>query len=87
MGIRRVSQAVCGQVHAVDHSDRLSRDGDRFKDEDLAKILQGATNQVAGAFKARGIPERMRVVEVLGIMQSRAWGTCSVRPDFHGSLF
>lgn len=57
---------------------RKSRVDGRFKDADLAEILQDATCDVAGAFKARGIPECMRVIEVLGIMQSRVWGTCSV---------
>ncbi|KAK0204782.1 heme peroxidase [Desarmillaria ectypa] len=50
----------------------------RFKDEDLAKLLQDATSNRAGAFKARGIPEALRVVEVLGINQARSWGTCSL---------
>jgi hypothetical protein len=62
----------------------LKRVGGRFKDADLAKILQEATQEVAGAFKARGTPECMRLVEVLGIMQSRQWGTCSVCfPVYH----
>ncbi|KAK0500480.1 heme peroxidase [Armillaria luteobubalina] len=57
----------------------LTRGSDgRFKDEDLAKLLQDATSNRAGAFKARGIPEALRVVEVLGIKQARSWGTCSL---------
>ncbi|KAF9447624.1 heme peroxidase [Macrolepiota fuliginosa MF-IS2] len=57
----------------------ISRGSDgRFRDVDLARILQSVTQDVAGAFKARGIPECMRVIEVMGIMQSRAWGTCSL---------
>lgn len=55
-----------------------SRVNGRFKDQDLAEILQNATGQVAGAFKARGTPEIMRVVEVLAIRQSRTWGICSL---------
>lgn len=50
----------------------------QFKDEDLAKLLQDATSNRAGAFKARGIPEAFRVVEVMGIKQARSWGTCSL---------
>lgn len=44
----------------------------------LAKILHEATAASASAFKARGIPEALRVVEVMGIEQARKWGTCSV---------
>ncbi|KAK0469796.1 heme peroxidase [Desarmillaria tabescens] len=59
------------------HDLKRGNDG-RFKDEDLAKLLQDATSNRAGAFKARGIPEALRVVEVLGINQARSWGTCSL---------
>lgn len=44
----------------------------------LAKILQDATESYASAFKARGIPEALRVVEMMSIEQGRKWGTCSV---------
>ena len=47
----------------------------------LAKILQDATEASASAFKARGIPEALRVVELLGIEQSRKWGACTVCPS------
>ncbi|TDL18557.1 hypothetical protein BD410DRAFT_880000 [Rickenella mellea] len=47
----------------------------RFADADLAAILQNAT---AGAFRARGIPAVLKVVEVMGIDQSRNWGACSL---------
>jgi linoleate 10R-lipoxygenase len=49
-----------------------------FKDDDLADILQKATLAPAAAFKARGSPEWMRVIEMLSIEQSRKWGTCTV---------
>jgi linoleate 10R-lipoxygenase len=59
--------------------DSLVRGSDgRFADADLAKILQDATESPASAFKARGTPAYMRVVEMMGIEASRAWGTCSV---------
>lgn len=45
---------------------------------DLAKIILDATEAPAGAFKARGIPDVLRAIEILGILQSRSWGTCSV---------
>ncbi|KAK7062576.1 hypothetical protein VNI00_000064 [Paramarasmius palmivorus] len=56
----------------------LKRVNGRFKDEDLAKVLLDATEWRAGAFKARGIPAAMRVIEILGIQQSRKWGACSL---------
>lgn len=60
-------------------NDRLQRDDNGcFNDGDLAKILQDATQWPAGAFKARGTPEVLRVIEMMGIEQSREWGTCSV---------
>jgi hypothetical protein len=58
---------------------RLQRGADgRFKDSDLAEILYNSTSWRAGAYKARGIPEVLRVIEVLGIEQARRWGVCSV---------
>ncbi|KAL6303709.1 heme peroxidase [Sparassis latifolia] len=57
----------------------LKRDEDgSFRDDDLAKLLQDATESSASAFKARGIPEALRVIEILGIEQARSWGTCSL---------
>ncbi|KAJ6567751.1 heme peroxidase [Mycena vulgaris] len=57
----------------------------RFKDSDLATILQNSTSWRAGAYKARGIPEVLRVIEVLGIEQARRWGACSMN-DFRRFL-
>jgi linoleate 10R-lipoxygenase len=49
-----------------------------FRDEDLANILQNATEHSAGAFRARGTPEIMKLNEVMGIEQNRRWGVCSL---------
>ncbi|KAK0467084.1 linoleate diol synthase [Desarmillaria tabescens] len=49
-----------------------------FKDEDLAKVLQDATDEPAAAFRARGTPPSMRLHEILGIEQNRLWGVCSL---------
>ncbi|KAJ7126174.1 heme peroxidase [Mycena epipterygia] len=57
----------------------------RFKDSDLAEILHNSTSSWAGAYKARGIPEVLRVIEVLGIEQARRWGACSMN-DFRRFL-
>lgn len=59
---------------------RLQRSPDgRFADQDLARVLQDATERRAGAFRARGCPPIMRVVEILAIEQGRKWGACTVR--------
>ncbi|RXW18706.1 hypothetical protein EST38_g7146 [Candolleomyces aberdarensis] len=49
-----------------------------FADGDLANILHNATEQPAGAFRARGTPSVMRLNEIMGIEQSRKWGVCSM---------
>ncbi|KAG6915284.1 hypothetical protein DXG01_012306 [Tephrocybe rancida] len=57
----------------------LTRGSDgRFSDDDLADILQTATETPAGAFRGRGTPEVLRLVEIMGIEQSRAWGVCTM---------
>ncbi|KAF8907810.1 heme peroxidase [Mucidula mucida] len=53
-------------------------DNGRFDDGDLATILQDATKNRAAAFGARGVPEVLRVIEIMGIEQERSWGTCSL---------
>nr|GAT58858.1 predicted protein [Mycena chlorophos] len=65
---------------------KLQRNSDgRFSDADLAKILHDSTSWRAGAYKARGIPEALRVIEILGIEQARRWGACSMN-DFRRFL-
>ncbi|KAG6918081.1 hypothetical protein DXG01_016533 [Tephrocybe rancida] len=49
----------------------------RFNDDDLARIIQDATEWRSAAYSS-GCPEALRVVEILGIEQSRKWGTCSL---------
>ena len=50
-----------------------------YKDSDLCKILSKATDNVAGAFKARGTPAIMQVIEVLAIATARNdWSTCTL---------
>ncbi|KAH9033668.1 hypothetical protein EDB84DRAFT_1596280 [Lactarius hengduanensis] len=43
----------------------------RFADADVARILQNATAAPAHAFAARGTPEVLHVVELLGTEQGR----------------
>ncbi|KAL0567802.1 hypothetical protein V5O48_014195 [Marasmius crinis-equi] len=56
-----------------------------FRDEDLATVLKNATDHPAGAFRARGTPASMRLHEIMGIMQNRQWGVCSLN-DFRRYL-
>ncbi|KAL1747600.1 heme peroxidase [Schizophyllum fasciatum] len=56
-----------------------------FDDEQLADILHNATEQPAGAFRARGTPSVMRLHEMMGIEQNRKWGVCSMN-DFRRFL-
>ncbi|KAG8221573.1 heme peroxidase [Butyriboletus roseoflavus] len=49
-----------------------------FADQDLTRVLQDATERRAGAFRARGCPPVMRVVEILAIEQGRRWGACTL---------
>jgi linoleate 10R-lipoxygenase len=57
----------------------------KYSDADLAKALQDATSVPAAAFKARGVPHVMRVIEILGIEQARNWGCCTLN-DFRRFL-
>ncbi|KIY52209.1 heme peroxidase [Fistulina hepatica ATCC 64428] len=50
----------------------------RFSDDDLSKIIQDATDWRAGSFRAHGVPEVLKVIEVMAIEQARGWGTCSL---------
>ena len=47
---------------------------------------EGATEQPASAFRARGVPEVLLVVELLAIEQARSWGARSVRISCSQSL-
>ena len=58
---------------------RLKRGPDgKFSDDDLAHIIHTATENPAGAFRGRGTPGVLRLIEILGIEQSRAWGLCTM---------
>ena len=49
-----------------------------FNDDDLAKILHDATEKCAGAYRARGTPAALRIIEIMGIEQARQWGCCTM---------
>ncbi|KAL0577268.1 hypothetical protein V5O48_004725 [Marasmius crinis-equi] len=50
----------------------------RFSDDDLAKVLQDATENPACSFGAQGTPEALKVIEMMGIQQARQWGVCTM---------
>ncbi|KAF9512273.1 hypothetical protein BS47DRAFT_1394400 [Hydnum rufescens UP504] len=52
-----------------------------YSHDDLARILQRATKVPAGAFRTRGVPGVLGVIEILGIRQARSWGRCTLN-DF-----
>ncbi|KAH9481020.1 Psi-producing oxygenase A [Psilocybe cubensis] len=57
----------------------LQRGADgKFSDDDLSKILNTAIETPAGAFRARGTPPALRLVEIMGIEQARSWGLCTM---------
>ncbi|KAK2808634.1 hypothetical protein FQN50_004498 [Emmonsiellopsis sp. PD_5] len=57
----------------------LERQADgTFRDEDLAKIMTEAVEEVAGTFGPRNVPKALRAVEILGMQQARNLGCGSL---------
>ncbi|XPS69327.1 hypothetical protein M3J09_001604 [Ascochyta lentis] len=52
--------------------------GGAFKDADLVRVLTEATEDTAASFGPRQIPVALKVIEVMGIRQARAWGVASL---------
>lgn len=50
----------------------------RFDDKDIARLLQDATADPARRYGARGTPEALKVIEIVGIEQARRWGVCTM---------
>lgn len=49
-----------------------------FDDDDLVAILRTSVEDVAGSFGANRVPNCMRTVEMLGIMQARSWNLATL---------
>jgi hypothetical protein len=49
-----------------------------FNDDDLVNILVESIEDVAGSFGANRVPKILRSVEMLGIVQARAWNLASL---------
>ena len=62
--------------------ENLERTGENkdgpFADEALAEIWTASVKDCAGAYGANHVPEVMKMVEVLGIKQTRAWNLASL---------
>ncbi|KAH9885692.1 linoleate diol synthase [Xylariomycetidae sp. FL2044] len=50
----------------------------RFDDDDLVNCISDAIEDCAGAFGGRNVPEAMRPVEILGIIQGRKWNVAGL---------
>jgi linoleate 10R-lipoxygenase len=50
----------------------------KYSDDDLANILQNATENSANSYGGKGTPACLRVVEIMGIQQARQWGVCTM---------
>ncbi|OAP58172.1 hypothetical protein AYL99_07262 [Fonsecaea erecta] len=51
---------------------------DKYPDEELADIWTASVSDVAGSYGAVHVPEVLKNVEVLGIIQSRSWNLASL---------
>lgn len=57
----------------------LKRQADgSFNDDDLVKILTTSIEDVAGSYGANRVPNILRSVEILGIIQARTWNMASL---------
>ncbi|GAA6004340.1 peroxidase/cytochrome P450 family protein [Rhodotorula paludigena] len=57
-----------------------------FRDEDLVKTFSEATDTIAGAFKACGIPAVMRVIDCIGMQVAREKWRVATLNEFRRSL-
>jgi linoleate 8R-lipoxygenase/9,12-octadecadienoate 8-hydroperoxide 8R-isomerase len=57
----------------------LKRQADgTFNDDNLVEILASSVEDVAGSFGANRVPNILRSVEILGIIQARSWNMASL---------
>ena len=50
----------------------------KFSDDDLANVLQTATENPANSYGGQGTPACLKVIEIMGIEQARKWGVCTM---------
>lgn len=58
--------------------ERIPELGQKYSDESLAEIWTASVKDVAGRFGANHVPEILRDVEILGIIQARSWNLASL---------
>lgn len=73
-----VRDSAFSSLVSQNHDSLIRKDDGKFDDNDIAAILHDATATPAGAYRARGTPGVLRVIEIMGIEQARAWGVCSM---------
>ncbi|KAH9994375.1 linoleate diol synthase [Xylariaceae sp. FL0662B] len=56
---------------------RRNADG-KFHDDDLVNCISDAIEDCAGAFGGRNVPQSMKPVEILGILQGRKWNVAGL---------
>ncbi|GKT58023.1 fatty acid oxygenase [Colletotrichum tofieldiae] len=56
---------------------KRSKDGS-FREEDLARIFKESVEDVAGSYGANRIPEIMKPIELLGIINARKWNVATL---------
>lgn len=64
----------------------LKRQADgSFNDDDLVEIFASSVTDIAGSFGANRVPKILRSVEILGIIQARAWNMATLNEFRHFS--
>ncbi|KAL0938207.1 linoleate diol synthase [Colletotrichum truncatum] len=56
---------------------KRNKDG-TFNDDDLVACISSAIEDCAGSFGARNVPQSMRSVEIMGIIQARNWNVAGL---------
>lgn len=78
-GAMKMDQVYKSQLPNEREFAGLKRQSDgTFKDDDLVKIIAESVEDCANSFGANRVPVCMKVVEQLGIEQSRAWSLASL---------
>jgi hypothetical protein len=56
----------------------LKREGGTYDDDQLVEILRASIDDAAGSFGANRVPNCLKVIEMMGIMQARYWNTATL---------
>ena len=78
----RIATKVEDELQTMNPEDRpfagLTKVDGNFKDDDLVEILVSSIEDCAHSFGANRVPPVMRVIDILGIEQARAWNLASL---------